>query len=275
MVREVIIFDTTLRDGEQAPGNTHDRRRRSSAWPASSTPWGGRHRGRISRLQRRRLRKSVREIAEEIRRPVIAALAAAMTGHYLAAEVIRNAERGLAALSCPPPTCTRAQAADEPGDAFEARRAVIRQARGYTDDVDSSPPRTPVAPTSTTSAAVVEMAIAEGADTTNLPETVGLRRCRRNTRPCSAACGNGWRAPTAWYGARTATTIRPARGANSLAVIEAGGGLEPPSRDRGTGRQRRDGGKPRRRGRVRPQLTEFHTGSTAPRSIAPASCSRT
>ena len=37
MARDVIIFDTTLRDGEQAPGNSLTAEK-SSDWPASSTP---------------------------------------------------------------------------------------------------------------------------------------------------------------------------------------------------------------------------------------------
>lgn len=74
MAREVIIFDTTLRDGEQAPGNTMTPEEKlrlarqldalgvdvmEAGFPAASE-------GDF---------RSVREIAQEIRRPVIAALA--------------------------------------------------------------------------------------------------------------------------------------------------------------------------------------------------------
>ena len=74
MARDVIIFDTTLRDGEQAPGNTMTPEEKlrlarqldalgvdvmEAGFPAASE-------GDF---------RSVRDIAQEIRRPVIAALA--------------------------------------------------------------------------------------------------------------------------------------------------------------------------------------------------------
>src|SRR5947208_9647926 len=74
MVRDVVIFDTTLRDGEQAPGNTMTPEEKmqvarqldalnvdviEAGFPAASA---GDYRG-------------VQEIAAQVRRPVLAALA--------------------------------------------------------------------------------------------------------------------------------------------------------------------------------------------------------
>src|SRR6476661_8740678 len=91
--RDVLIFDTTLRDGEQAPGNSLSPEEKlrlarqldalgvdvmEAGFPAASE---GDYR-------------SVREIAQEVRRPVLAALARCHEGDIdLAGEALRPAER--------------------------------------------------------------------------------------------------------------------------------------------------------------------------------------
>ena len=93
MVKDVLIFDTTLRDGEQAPGNTMTPEEKlrlarqidalgvdviETGFPAASD-------GDF---------RSVREIAEEVRRPVIAALARCHEKDIdLAGEALRGAAR--------------------------------------------------------------------------------------------------------------------------------------------------------------------------------------
>src|SRR5512147_3032611 len=93
-MKDVIIFDTTLRDGEQAPGNslTPEEKLRlarqldalgvdviEAGFPAASE---GDYR-------------SVREVAAEVRRPVIAALARCHDRDIeLAGEALAPAERG-------------------------------------------------------------------------------------------------------------------------------------------------------------------------------------
>src|SRR5437763_7303889 len=94
MVRDVVIFDTTLRDGEQAPGNTMTPEEKmqvarqldalnvdviEAGFPAASA---GDYRG-------------VQEIAAQVRRPVLAALARCTdTDIDLAGEALRPAARG-------------------------------------------------------------------------------------------------------------------------------------------------------------------------------------
>jgi 2-isopropylmalate synthase len=174
MVRDVIIFDTTLRDGEQAPGNTMTPEEKlrlarqldalgvdvmEAGFPAASE-------GDF---------RSVRDIAQEIRRPVIAALARCHDKDIeLAGESIRGAARGRVHIFLSTSDLhLEHKLRMSRDDAFELARRSIRQARGYTDDVEFS-----AEDASRTDldylCRVVEMAIAEGATTINLPDTVGF-----------------------------------------------------------------------------------------------------
>jgi len=173
MTRDVLIFDTTLRDGEQAPGNTMTPEEKlrlarqldalgvdilEAGFPAASE-------GDF---------RSVRDIALEVRRPVIAALARCHDRDIdLAGEAIRGAARGRLHIFISTSDLhlehklrlTRAEV-------LELARRGIRQARRYTDDVEFS-----AEDASRTDldflCEVVAMAIAEGATTINLPDTVG------------------------------------------------------------------------------------------------------
>jgi 2-isopropylmalate synthase len=106
MTRRIIVFDTTLRDGEQAPGNSLSIEEKvrlarqlevlgvdviEAGFPASSeTDF-----------------RSVQEIAAQVRRPVIAALARCTERDIdLAGEAIQGAARGASTYSSPRPTCT-------------------------------------------------------------------------------------------------------------------------------------------------------------------------
>ena len=173
MVRDILIFDTTLRDGEQAPGNTMTPEEKvrlarqldalgvdviEAGFPAASE---GDYRG-------------VREIAGLVQRPVLAALARCVEKDIdLAGEALAGTPRPRVhvfiatsdihlehKLQINRETC------------LAAARAAIRRARHYTDDVEFS------AEDSTRTdvdflCRVVEAAIAEGATTINLPDTVG------------------------------------------------------------------------------------------------------
>ena len=173
MGREVVIFDTTLRDGEQAPGNsmTPEAKLRlarqldrlgvdviEAGFPnASEGDFSG-----------------VRAIAEAVRRPVIAALARCHDRDIdRAGEALRPAARGRLHVFIATSDLhlehklrlTREQC-------LERARSAVQRARGYTDDVEFS------AEDATRTdldflCQVVEAAIAAGATTINLPDTVG------------------------------------------------------------------------------------------------------
>jgi 2-isopropylmalate synthase len=173
MARQLIIFDTTLRDGEQAPGNTMTPEEKlrlarqleqlgvdvlEAGFPAASD---GDYR-------------SVKEIAAEIRGPVIAALARCHERDIdLAGEAIRDAKRGrLHIFISTSDLHLEHKLRMSREEMMELARRSIRRARQFTDDVEFSAEdasRTDI----DFLCQVAAMAVEEGATTINLPDTVG------------------------------------------------------------------------------------------------------
>ena len=173
-ISDVLIFDTTLRDGEQAPGNslTPEEKLRlarqldalgvdvlEAGFPAASE---GDYR-------------SVREIAAEVRRPVIAALARCTERDIdLAGEALGGAARARIHVFISTSDLHMREKLRLSGDeVVERARAAVRRARQFTDDVEFS-----AEDASRTEpdflCRVVQAAIEEGATTINLPDTVGF-----------------------------------------------------------------------------------------------------
>ena len=171
--REVCIFDTTLRDGEQAPGNsmTPEAKLRlagqldtlgvdviEAGFPSASE---GDARG-------------VRAIAEAIRRPIIAALARCHDRDIdLAGEALRPAARPrLHVFIATSDLHLEHKLRLSREECLERALAGIQRARRYCDDVEfSAEDATRTDPDFL--CRLVEGAIAAGATTINLPDTVG------------------------------------------------------------------------------------------------------
>ena len=173
MVKDVIIFDTTLRDGEQAPGNamTPEAKLRlakqldalgvdviEAGFPAASQ---GDLRG-------------VQQVAEAVRRPIIAALARCHDRDIdLAAEGLQPAQRKrIHVFIATSDLHLEAKLHIDRATCLERVRSAVRRARTHTSDVEFSAEdatRTDIE----FLCRVVAVAIAEGATTINLPDTVG------------------------------------------------------------------------------------------------------
>jgi len=170
---KLIIFDTTLRDGEQSPGfsmNTEEKLQLArqlealgvdileAGFPIASDDDA----------------HAVSLIAKEIRRPVIAALARCDAADIeRAGEALKPAARSrIHAFIATSDLHLERKLRISREDCIEALVAGITQARGYTDDVEFS------AEDATRTdmdflCRVVETAIDAGATTINLPDTVG------------------------------------------------------------------------------------------------------
>ena len=169
----LIIFDTTLRDGEQSPGfsmNTDEKIRLArqlealgadiieAGFPIASDDDA----------------HAVELIAQQIRRPVIAALARCNPADIeRAGESLRPAERSrIHTFIATSDLHLERKLRIGREQCLQAVTDGVTQARGYTDDVEFS------AEDATRSdmgflCRVVETAIAAGATTINLPDTVG------------------------------------------------------------------------------------------------------
>jgi 2-isopropylmalate synthase len=169
----LIIFDTTLRDGEQSPGfsmNTEDKLKLArqlevlgvdileAGFPIASDDDAN----------------AVRLIASEIKKPVIAALARCnKVDIECAGEALKLAERFRIHIFIATSDLHLERKLRITRDqCLETLRASIRQARNYTDDVEFSAEdatRTDIE----FLCRVIEVAIDLGATTINLPDTVG------------------------------------------------------------------------------------------------------
>ncbi len=169
----LIIFDTTLRDGEQSPGfsmNTDEKirlARQIEALGADIIEAG-------FPIASEDDAHAVTLIAQEIRRPVIAALARCSPADIeRAGESLRPAERSrIHTFIATSDLHLERKLRIGRDECLQAVTASVTQARGYTDDVEFS------AEDATRSdmdflCKVVETAVAAGATTINLPDTVG------------------------------------------------------------------------------------------------------
>jgi 2-isopropylmalate synthase len=173
MSDRLVIFDTTLRDGEQAPGialSPDDKvaiakqlaRLRVDvieAGFAASSPGD---------------REAVRRIARQVRGPVIASLARTVPDDIdQAADALAEAERfRIHVFTSTSPIHMEQMLRKTPAEVLASVREGVMRAKGYVDDVEFSPQDA----TRSDPDFVVEacrIAVAAGATTINIPDTVG------------------------------------------------------------------------------------------------------
>jgi 2-isopropylmalate synthase len=169
----VIIFDTTLRDGEQSPGISLNSAEKleiahqlarlgvdviEAGFPIASP-------GDF---------EAVRAIAREVHGPVIAGLARAHSADIeRAAEAVRDAERPrIHTFISTSDIHIEHQLQSTREDVLGQARAAVAHAKSFVDDVEFSPMDATRADVEFT-ASVVAAAIEEGATTVNIPDTVG------------------------------------------------------------------------------------------------------
>jgi 2-isopropylmalate synthase len=169
----VIIFDTTLRDGEQSPGISLNAAEKleiaqqlarlgvdviEAGFPIASP-------GDF---------EAVRAIAREVRGPVIAGLARAHAADIeRAAEAVRDAERPrVHTFISTSDIHIQHQLQSTRADVLGQARAAVAHARSLCEDVEFSPMDATRADVEFT-AEVLQAALDEGATTINIPDTVG------------------------------------------------------------------------------------------------------
>jgi len=169
----VIIFDTTLRDGEQSPGISLNATEKleiaqqlarlgvdviEAGFPIASP-------GDF---------QAVQAIAREVRGPVIAGLARAHASDIdRAAEAVRDAERPrVHTFISTSDIHIEHQLQSTRADVLGQARAAVAHARSLVEDVEFSPMDATRADVEFT-ASVIAAAIEEGATTINVPDTVG------------------------------------------------------------------------------------------------------
>src|SRR5436853_834281 len=223
MERNVSIFDTTLRDGEQAPGNsmTPEATLRlalqldtlgvdviEAGFPSASQ--GD--------------QQAVRGVAEAVKRSAVAALARCHDRDIdLAGEALRAAARPrLHVFIATSDLHLEQKLKISRADCLARAEAAIRRARRYTDDVEFS------AEDATRTdldflCRVVETAIAAGATTVNLPDTVGYALPAEYGAMFRAVRSRVPNSDRVVFSAHCHDDLGLAV-ANSLAAIEAGAG---------------------------------------------------
>ena len=172
-MRQIIIFDTTLRDGEQSPGASMNTRQKleiaralaqlkvdviEAGFPIASPDDF----------------EAVRRIAEEIEGPTICGLARTLDADIdRAAEAVKPAAKSRIHVFCATSEIHRKHKLRKAKEEIiRLAEAGVKRAKGYTDDVEFSPEdASRTEPEFLVD--VVTAAIEAGATTINIPDTVG------------------------------------------------------------------------------------------------------
>ena len=203
----VRIFDTTLRDGEQSPGIALNRGREGRDRPPARAAGRGRDRGRLRHLLAGEVEGDPRPSREggRVRRRVAGAEPTTRTSTPPSSRCTAPALRAS--------TCSSqlrhphgAQAAHDARRRWSRRPTAPCGAHEPSPPTSSSRARTRPAPTPRFMAQVVRTAIAAGATTINIPDTVGYTVPEEYVEILAEPVRTGARAGTASSSRCTATT---------------------------------------------------------------------
>jgi len=223
MERQIRIFDTTLRDGEQCPGASMTAAEKlevaqllarlnvdiiEAGFPISSP-------GDF---------ESVKQIAKEVRGPVICGLARAVPADIdRAGEALKYAERGrIHTFIATSDIHLRHKLRKSREEVLEMTVAAVTRAREYTDDVEFSPEDAARSDIDYL-CRVVEAAIKAGATTINVPDTVGYAVPEQIANIFKALIEKVPGADKAVFSCHCHNDLGLAV-ANSLAAVQAGAG---------------------------------------------------
>ena len=173
-VRQIKIFDTTLRDGEQSPGCSMNLAEKLEVAQALVDLGRRHHRGRLSDRLARRLRSRPRDRRERFAARPSAAWPAATTPTSTApGKRLKRAKQPRIHVFLATSAIHREFKLKMTREEIVARAvAGVKRAVGYCDDVEFSP-EDAARTESDFLCQVVEAAIAAGATTVNIPDTVG------------------------------------------------------------------------------------------------------
>jgi len=174
IMKRILIFDTTLRDGEQSPGASLNVDEKlviakqldalrvdviEAGFPISST-------GDF---------EAVRLISEKVQRPIICGLARAVDKDIdIAARALEPArKKRIHTFIATSPIHMEKKLKKSPAQVLEHAQAAVKRARQYTDDVEFSPEDATRSDLDFM-CQVLEAAIDAGATTLNIPDTVGF-----------------------------------------------------------------------------------------------------
>jgi len=173
MSEQLIIFDTTMRDGEQSPGASMTREEKLRIGKA---------------LERMRVDvieagfpvasngdfESVRAVAEAVRESTVCGLSRTLEADIdRCAEALRPAARArIHTFIATSPIHMEKKLRMQPQEVLEEAVRAVKRARGYCDDVEFSP-EDAVRSEPDFLCRVLEAVIAAGATTVNIPDTVG------------------------------------------------------------------------------------------------------
>ncbi len=170
---QLIIFDTTLRDGEQSPGASMTKEEKVRIAKA------------LDRLQVDVIEagfaiaspgdfEGVQAVAKEVRNSIVCSLARANPGDIeRAAEALKPAQRSrIHTFIATSPIHMREKLRMEPDDVVKTAVEAVKLARNFTDDVEFSPEDAGRSEPDFL-CRILEAVIDAGATTVNIPDTVG------------------------------------------------------------------------------------------------------